>query len=151
MAAALDSTRETAIFLLILWAVIFPFTVGFLMLFWILLLATIGWVIWKTGRSAWLAWSRLERLHRVMEQERWEITHHRKQERDELRALYSQKGFEGKLLEEVCDVLMADNERLLHVMLEEEMGFTLESYEHPLKEALGAFFRLFNHRCSCLI
>ena len=78
LAAALDSTRETAIFLLILWAVIFPFTVGFLMLFWILLLATIGWVIWKTGRSAWLAWSRLERLHRVMEQERWEITHHRK-------------------------------------------------------------------------
>ena len=33
---------------------------------------------------------------------------------------------------------MADDNRLLRVMLEEELGLSLESYEHPLKQALGA-------------
>lgn len=33
---------------------------------------------------------------------------------------------------------MADDNRLLQVMLEEELGLSLESYEHPLKQAAGA-------------
>ena len=48
--------------------------------------------------------------------------------------------FSGKLLDEVIDVLMADDNRLLQVMLEEELGLSLETYEHPLKQAAGAFF-----------
>src|SRR6185437_13423218 len=48
------------------------------------------------------------------------------------------KGFQGKLLEEVLDVLMADDNRLLRVMVEEELGLTLETHEHPLKQAVGA-------------
>lgn len=97
-----------------------------------------GWIIWKAGRSARLGWSRLERLHRLIEEERWEIEHHRSQEREELTAMYREKGFTGKLLEEVVDVLMADDQRLLRVMLEEELGLTLEVHEHPLKQAFGA-------------
>ncbi len=73
----------------------------------------------------------MERLHRVIEEERWEIEHHRPQEREELAEMY-RKGSEGKLLEEVLDVLMADDNRLLQVMLEEELGLTLEAYEHPV-------------------
>jgi VIT1/CCC1 family predicted Fe2+/Mn2+ transporter len=99
---------------------------------------TIGLVVWKVGRSAILGWSRLERLHRVIEEERWEIEHHRPQEKEELKALYTAKGFSGKLLDEVVEVLMADDNRLLQVMLEEELGLSLESYEHPLKQAAGA-------------
>lgn len=95
-------------------------------------------LIWKAGRSAWLGWSRLERLHRVLAQEKWEIEHHRQQERDELRVIYAAKGFEGKLLEDVLDVLMADGNRLLKVMAEEELGLSLESHEHPLMQSLGA-------------
>jgi VIT1/CCC1 family predicted Fe2+/Mn2+ transporter len=34
--------------------------------------------------------------------------------------------------------MMADDNRLLHIMLEEEMGLALEVYEHPLKQSLGA-------------
>lgn len=98
----------------------------------------IGWTIWKTGRSAWLGWSRLERLHRILTQEKWEIEHNRQQEREELGVLYAAKGFEGKLLEDVLDVLMADGDRLLKVMVEEELGLTLESQVHPLKQGLGA-------------
>lgn len=95
-------------------------------------------LLWKAGRSAWLGWSRLERLHRVLAQEKWEIEHHRQQERDELRVIYAAKGFEGKLLEDVLDVLMADGNRLLKVMAEEELGLSLESHEHPLMQSFGA-------------
>src|SRR6185295_12766345 len=76
----------------------------------------------------------------VLEQERWEIEHHRQQERDELKELYRAKGFEGKLLEDVLDVLMADDDRLLKVMLEEEMGLQLAQLDHPMKQGLGAAF-----------
>jgi len=98
----------------------------------------VGWILWKMGRSSLLGWARLERLHRLIEQERWEIQHHRKQEKEELLAMYKQKGLSGKLLHQVVEILMADDNRLLLVMLEEELGLTLESYEHPLKQALGA-------------
>jgi vacuolar iron transporter family protein len=143
IAATFDSIRDTAIFLLLLWSSLFSLQIPPQTIFKILVLSAIGWMIWKTGRTGWIAWSRLERLHRLMEQERWEIIHHRQQEREELQVLYSKKGFEGQLLEEVCDVLMADNDRLLHVMLEEEMGLSLESYEHPLKQSLGSFLGTF--------
>ena len=52
--------------------------------------------------------------------------------------MYEQKGLSGDLLDQVIEVLMADDNRLLRVMLEEELGLTLESYEHPLKQAAGA-------------
>lgn len=127
--AAADAAKETAFVFLILWSlgVSFPFFAFVL-----------GWLFWKGGRSAFLGWSRLERLHRLIEEERWEIEHHRAQEKEELRALYAAKGFSGKLLDEAVDVLMADDNRLLQVMLEEELGLNLESYEHPLKQATGA-------------
>lgn len=97
-----------------------------------------GWLVWKTGCSALLGWRRLERLHRLIEEERWEIEHHRPQEKEELTALYTAKGFSEKQLAEVVEVLMADDNRLLQIMLEEELGLNLEAYEHPLKQAAGA-------------
>lgn len=87
----------------------------------------------------WLGWFRLERFHRVIEQEKFEIEHHRPQEREELVALYEAKGLSGDLLEKVVDGLMADQDHLLKVMLEEELGLVLEVYEHPLKQGFGAF------------
>jgi len=128
ISAAADSAKETALLFVILWILSAQHLVVFLC----------GWLVWKTGRSAILGWRRLERLHRLIEEERWEIEHHRLQEREELKALYHAKGFSGKLLDEVVDVLMADDNRLLQVMLEEELGLSLETYEHPLKQAFGA-------------
>ena len=103
----------------------------------LLLISGLSFIILFAGRSALLGQARLERLHRLAEQERYEIAHHRPQERAELKALYGSKGFKGELLDKVVDVLMADDDRLLKVMLEEEMGLSLEAYEHPLKPALG--------------
>lgn len=136
-AAGADAAKETAIYLLILWVLsLFISFPGSLVLF--LCLFSAGLAIWKTGRSALLGWARMERLHRLIEEERWEIQHHRAQERKELAEMYRAKGFEGKLLEEVLDVLLSDDNRLLKVMLEEELGLTLEAYEHPLRQSLGA-------------
>lgn len=138
--AAADAAKETAFILLVLWTLFSELSFPETTIHWISVSLVIGWAFWKVGRSAILGYSRLERLHRLIEEERWEIEHHRPQEREELKALYAAKGFSGKLLEESVDVLMADDNRLLQVMLEEELGISLESYEHPLKQALGAFF-----------
>jgi hypothetical protein len=137
LSAGADAAKETSIALVFLWILcsyFFPFkqTVLFLGLF------SGVYLFWKVGRSALLGWARLERLHRLIEEERWEIQHHRHQEREELKELYQLKGFSGKLLEEVVDVLMSDDNRLLKVMLEEELNLSLESFEHPLKQSLGA-------------
>ena len=58
-------------------------------------------------------------------EERFEIAHHRGQEKEELTELYALKGFKGELLDQVINVLMADDNRLLSVMLEEELGLEL--------------------------
>jgi hypothetical protein len=136
--AGADAARETALVLLLAWTLFIQPSLPFHYNVVLLAIFTAGWSLWKFGRSAWLGWARLERLHRIVGQEKWEIDHHRQQERSELKELYAAKGFEGKLLEEVLDVLMADDERLLRVMVEEELGLSLQSYEHPLKQGLGA-------------
>lgn len=151
LSAACDAARDTAILLIISWIVLnqtIPSTTHFIA---ILTIIAIGWLFWKGGRGAWLGWFRLERLHRILAQERYEIEHHRSQERDELRVLYATKGFEGKLLEDVLDVLMADNDRLLKVMVEEELGLSLASYEHPLKQGLGAVVGVILSSVVCIL
>lgn len=137
IAAFADTLKDTSLALLIIWSASFTLfpsstTLTFLLLF------SAGWFLWKPARSALLGWGRLERLHRLIEEERWEIEHNREQEKTELTEMYEQKGFSGRLLEEVIDVLMSDDNRLLQIMLEEELGLTLEIHEHPLKQAGGA-------------
>lgn len=138
VAAATDAARDSALVLALVAQI-------FALMAWpqqsvFLLLGIVGFalLLWKAGRSAWLGWSRLERLHRVLVQEKWEIDHNRQQERDELRALYAAKGLDGKLLEDVLDVLMADGDRLLKVMVQEELGLSLATYDHPLMQSVGA-------------
>jgi hypothetical protein len=138
ISAGADAARETAVILLVIWLILSQTNLSFTPIFEILGIFSLGWLVWKAGRASWLAWSRLERMHRVVEQERWEIQHHRHQEREELKELYRAKGFEGQLLEDVMDVLMADEDRLLRVMVEEELCLSLGTQEHPLKQALGA-------------
>lgn len=135
----LDAARETVVALTIV-AIIFqnnPIVAVF----------AFSWAFWKGARSTWLSWMRLERLHRIAFEEKREIETNRAQEREELRALYNAKGFHGDLLEEVVDVLMADQERLLRVMLQEEMGFRLHENQHPLFMGLSAFCGAFVMAC----
>ncbi len=132
ISAGSDSAKETAFVLLLISILFHPVSPTTLILF------SIAWFLWKTGRSALLGWARIERLHRLIQEEKWEIEHNREEERQELTALYKTKGLSGKLLEDVISVFMADDNRLLSIMLEEEMGLTLEVFEHPLKQSSGA-------------
>ncbi|MBA2368200.1 MAG: VIT1/CCC1 transporter family protein [Candidatus Protochlamydia sp.] len=141
LSSGIDAARETVTLLLLL-SLLLPLSpIGQLFTGYCIFL--FAWMIWKMGRSARLGWARLEKLHRILEEERWEIEHNRMQEKEELKALYAAKGFEGRLLEEVLDVLMADGNRLLKVMVEEELGLSLGTYEHPLLQALGAGLGVF--------
>ncbi len=149
LAALADSAKEMTAALLILFVLLSYFATPS-QAFPYLLLFSLGWILWKTFRSALLGWARMERLHRVIEEERWEIEHHRAQEKQELSEMYRAKGFGGKLLEEVVEVLMADDNRLLNVMLEEELGLKLEAYEHPLKQASGALLGATGAAALCL-
>lgn len=103
-----------------------------------LLLFALGSILWQGARSSWLGFSRLEHLHRELLAEHQEIATNRAQEREELEALYAIKGFEDPLLGQVVETLMADDDRLLRVMLEEELGMTLGVHEHPLKQGIFA-------------
>jgi len=127
--AGCDAVKETTIYLSIL----------FLLAPKALPLFAIGLCFWKTGRAAFLGWSRLNRLNQLIAEERAEIQHSRENEQQELMEIYKAKGFEPPLLDQVVQVLMADENRLLTVMLEEELGLRLEEYEHPLRQGLGAF------------
>jgi hypothetical protein len=127
--AACDSMKETTIYLSILF-LIAPKAIP---IFGIIL------CIWKTGRASFLGWSRLNRLNQLIVEERLEIQNSRETEQKELMEIYRAKGFEPPLLDQVIQVLMADENRLLTVMLEEELGLRLEEYEHPLKQGFGAF------------
>ena len=138
VSACVDTAKETTLLFLLLWTLLILLHADPGSYHLTLILFCAGWFVWKVGRSALLGWTRLERMHRLIEEERWEIEHHRSQEKEELQALYRAKGFSGKLLDEVVEVLMADDNRLLQVMLQEELGLQLEIQEHPLKQAFGA-------------
>lgn len=107
------------------------------------MMTTIGlalaWALWMGGRSSWLAFTRLERLLKAIAEEKHEVDTNRSMEKEELKEIYALKGFEGKLLDDVVDVLASDNNRLLEIMLEEELGIKKQCQDHPLLQGLAAF------------
>lgn len=92
----------------------------------------VGFALWKGLKITLQGFMRLQRLHILIKEEKYEIEHHRDEERQELMAIYEAKGFKGPILEEVVSTLMADDNRLLQVMLEEEMGVSFETLDHPI-------------------
>ncbi|MBL4782848.1 MAG: VIT1/CCC1 transporter family protein [Porticoccaceae bacterium] len=59
-------------------------------------------------------------------------------EREEVRQIYALKGFEGELLDQVVEVITADNERWIDTMLQEEHGMSLQDHD-PGKAGLATF------------
>lgn len=148
--AATDAAKETAVFLTLLSFLLLSLPIKLSTLLVMLGLFGTMLLIWKTCRSAFWGWSRLEKVHRLISQEKWEIEHHRAQEKEELLELYQAKGFKDKQLEEVVEVLMADDNRLLQIMLEEELGLSLGSFEHPIKQCFGAAIATVASTVLCL-
>lgn len=67
-----------------------------------------------------------------LRRERREIREQPEFERDEIRALYEAKGFTGPILEKIVDTLCGDEDRLLKIMMEEELGIFMEQSNHPV-------------------
>lgn len=135
--AACDSVRTTAVASLFILFVEQTHPLG-LPHKWRIAGLAAAWALWMGGRSAFLGWARLERLVHVIAEEKREIDTNRDMEKQELKEIYALKGFQGQLLDDVVNTLAADNNRLLQVMLEEELGVTQFCQDHPLLQGFGA-------------
>jgi len=76
-----------------------------------------------------------ELYDKELEREKQEIRDMPDVERQEIRDIYATKGFKGKDLERVVEVITSDEEVWLRVMMEEELGFGKVSNKNPMKAA----------------
>ncbi|MCH9811463.1 VIT1/CCC1 transporter family protein [bacterium] len=138
ISAGSDSAADSAISSLLVFIIAHALAIPMNKIFILLTVLMTGIFLWKVGRSMHLAWSRLERINSLVMEEKYEIENNREEEREELTEMYAAKGFREPLLTKIIDVLMADDNKLLAVMLEEELGVPMDAYVHPIKQALGA-------------
>ena len=89
------------------------------------------------GLAAFIsARSQIEFYQSEVERERYEIHRFPEHERDEIRGIYQQKGFSGPLLDQIVEHITGDPERWADVMMREELGFTEDNFESPLKSSM---------------
>jgi len=70
--------------------------------------------------------------------EYWEVENIPETEKEEIREIYKEKGFEGKLLEDVVEVITANKDRWVDVMMKDELGMIPDS-KPPLAMAIMTF------------
>ncbi len=101
---------------------------------------TLGGAV-SMGLAAFVsARSQIEFYHSEITRERDEIRRWPERERDEIRAIYRAKGFSGELLDTVVRHITAEPERWANVMMREELGLAVESFDRPLRSALTVGF-----------
>jgi vacuolar iron transporter family protein len=80
--------------------------------------------------------SQMEFYQSEVDRERYEINRFPEHERDEIRGIYKAKGFSGPLLDQIVEHITGDSERWADVMMREELGFTEDNFDSPLKSAI---------------
>ncbi len=75
---------------------------------------------------------------KMKRQEYWEVDHLPEKERQEIRDIYREKGFEGELLEQIVEVISADRDRWVDVMMKEELEM-IEDTKPPVMSGLITF------------
>jgi VIT1/CCC1 family predicted Fe2+/Mn2+ transporter len=128
---ALGSARDALILVWLTWVSLHgfgdpPFT-GFMLVAFSIGLALLMGI--STGRATH---TQVQYYAAELDRERAEIRDDFEHEQEEVRTLYAAKGFREPLLTQVVDTLCADDDRLLKVMMEEELGLALHHVNHPI-------------------
>jgi vacuolar iron transporter family protein len=82
--------------------------------------------------------SEIDYIKRERRRELWEIEHVPEGEKEEVRQIYAKKGFKGKDLDRVVDVITSDKNVWLDTMMYEELGLLHED-KTPAKSGLATF------------
>jgi VIT1/CCC1 family predicted Fe2+/Mn2+ transporter len=72
------------------------------------------------------------------DRELWEIEHYPEGERQEIREIYSRKGFKGEDLDRAVNVITSDKDIWIETMMREELGI-IEEDSHPIYNGLSTF------------
>ncbi len=135
---ALVSARDTVILVWLTWVTLYgfsdpPFTGSMLVVMAIALALLVGI---STARSTH---TQVQYYSAELVRERAEIRDHFDDECNEIRALYAAKGFSEPLLGQIVETLAEDEDSLLKVMMEEELGLWMYHISHPLIVGLWNF------------
>ena len=82
--------------------------------------------------------ARNEYIEMKRKQEEWEIDNLEEQEKDEIRDIYSKKGFKDELLEEIVRIITSRRKVWVDTMMKEELGL-IEDEKKPLDSSLSTF------------
>ena len=82
--------------------------------------------------------ARNEYIEMKRNQEEWEIDNLEDQEKDEIREIYSKKGFKDELLEEVVRIITSRRKVWVDTMMKEELGL-IEDEKSPLDSSVSTF------------
>lgn len=82
--------------------------------------------------TGYATYSRVRGFMNELDREREEIKNNFEGERAEVYALYAAKGFTEPVLTQIVHTIAGDEDRLLKVMMEEELGLKMQHMNHPL-------------------
>ena len=83
--------------------------------------------------------ARREFIQMKRKREEWEIDNLEDQERQEIRDIYSKKGFKAELLEEIVRIITSRRKVWVDTMMREELGL-IEDEKKPLDSSVSTFF-----------
>ena len=82
--------------------------------------------------------TRNEYIEMKRKQEEWEIDNLEEQEKEEIRDIYSKKGFKDELLEEIVRIITSRRKVWVDTMMKEELGL-IEDEKRPLDSSISTF------------
>lgn len=83
--------------------------------------------------------TRLEYIEKARRREEWEIDNLVEQEKQEIREIYTKKGFKEELLEEIVRIITSRRKVWVDTMMKEELGLIEDSSRRPLETAITTF------------
>lgn len=71
-----------------------------------------------------------------LKQEKEEVKYVPEEAKAEIRKIYEEKGFRGKLLDQVVSKIISKKRVWVETMMSEELGLACADYQHPIKDAV---------------